>query len=64
MFHWIMTLLAARRLRNADAIFMTESGGDPDPEKRTACIRISFRGPKALENCHAAATDLLTILGH
>ena len=27
---WIRTLLAARRLRKSDALFTTQSGGDPE----------------------------------
>jgi hypothetical protein len=59
---WIRTLLAARRFRRIDGLFMTESSGNPEPTKRRAAIKIEFFGPDALERCERASTDLLKII--
>lgn len=59
---WIRTLLAARRLRKSPALFMTQSGGDPEPANRSASVQLQFYGPDALENCRRCAHDLLEIV--
>lgn len=59
---WIRTLLAARRLRESPALFMTQSGGDPEPAKRSASVQLQFFGPNALEDCQRCADDLLVIV--
>lgn len=61
---WIRTLLAARRLRKSPALFMTQSGGDPEPNLRSASVQFQFYGPNALEDCQRCAHDLLQIVGH
>lgn len=61
---WIKTLLVVRRLRQSDALFMTQSGGDPDPAKRSASIQLQYYGPDALERCERDAQHLLAILSH
>lgn len=62
MFGWIKTLSAARRLRRSDALFMTQSGGDPDPAKRSASIQFQYYGPDALERCQRDAQTILSII--
>ncbi len=62
MFGWIRTLSAIRRLRRSDALFMTQSGGNPDPSKRSASIQFQYYGPGALERCERDAKIILSII--